>query len=55
MELVKDTKFGMNVFNKELLNAAKCQVYSFYWFWIIKGKPTAKVNPLLLPLHPDKG
>ena len=23
-----------------LLNAAKCQGYSFYGFWIIKGKPT---------------
>ena len=24
-----------------LLNAAKCQVYSFYRFWVVKGKPTA--------------
>ena len=23
-----------------LLNAAKCQVYSFYRFWVVKGKPT---------------
>ena len=22
-----------------LLNAAKCQGYSFYSFWVIKGKP----------------
>ena len=26
--------------NKMLLNAAKCQGYSFYCFWVIKGKPT---------------
>ena len=25
---------------KSLLNAAKCQGYSFYRFWIIEGKPT---------------
>ena len=23
-----------------LLNAAKCQCYNFYRFWVIKGKPT---------------
>ena len=23
-----------------LRNAAKCQDYSFYRFWVIKGKPT---------------
>ena len=23
-----------------LLNAAKCQGYSFYRFWVINGKPT---------------
>ena len=37
---VKDTKFGMNVFNEMLLNAAKYQGYNFYCFWVIKGKPT---------------
>ena len=37
---VMDTKFGMNVSNRMLLNAAKCQGYSFYRFWVIKGKPT---------------
>ena len=26
--------------NKMLLNAAECQGYSFYPFWVIKGKPT---------------
>ena len=35
---VKNTKFGTNVSNKMLLNAAKCQGYSFYCFWVIEGK-----------------
>ena len=37
---VRDTKFGMNIFNKKLLNTAKCQGYNFYWFWVLRGKPT---------------
>ena len=37
---VRNTKFGMNISNKILPNAAKCQGYSFYSFWVIKGKPT---------------
>ena len=37
---VMDTKFGTNVSNRMLLNAAKFQGYSFYRFWVIKGKPT---------------
>ena len=28
----RDAKFGTNVFNKMLLNAANCQGYSFYHF-----------------------
>ena len=36
---VMDTKFRMNVSNRMLLNAAKFQGYSFYCFWVIKGKP----------------
>ena len=36
---VMDTKFGTNVSNKILLNAAKFQGYSSYRFWVIKGKP----------------
>ena len=36
----KDTKFGVNVSNEMLLNATKCQGYTFYHFWVIKGKPT---------------
>ena len=35
-----DTKFGMNVSHRMLLNAAKFQDYSFYRFWVIKGNPT---------------
>ena len=38
----RDTKFGNNFSNKTLLNAAKCQGYGFYRFWVIKGKPTAR-------------
>ena len=41
---VRDTKFGMNVSKKMLLNAAKCQGYSFYRFWVIKGKPKGRVK-----------
>ena len=33
---VKNTKFGTNLSNKMSLNAAKCQSYSFYRFWVIK-------------------
>ena len=36
---VSYTRFGANVSNKMLLDAAKCQGYSFYRFWLIKGKP----------------
>ena len=42
LEWVRTTKFFMNVSNKELLNTAKCQGYSFYCFWVIKGKPTGE-------------
>ena len=41
---VMDTKFGTNVSNRMLLNAAKCQGYSFYRFWVIKGKSTGRVG-----------
>ena len=37
---VRDTKFGSNVSNKMLLNAAKYEGYSFYHFWVIKEKLT---------------
>ena len=33
-----DTKFGMNV-SLKVTSVEKCQVYSFYRFWVIKGKP----------------
>ena len=35
-----NTKFSTNISNKMLPNAAKYQGYSFYRFWLIKGKPT---------------
>ena len=45
---IRDTKFGTNVFNEMLLNATKCQGYSFYRFWVIKGKQQeVKVTPRL--------
>ena len=37
---IRNTTIGTDVFNEMLLNAAKCQGYSFYRFWVIKGKPT---------------
>ena len=36
---VRDTKCCTSVSNKTWLNAAKCQGYKFYRFWVIKGKP----------------
>ena len=39
LERVRTTKFDTNVSNKILLNSAKCQSYSFYRFWFVKGKP----------------
>ena len=47
-----DTKFGTNVSNKMLLNAAKFQGYSSYRFWVIKGKPTGGGGVKLPPPPP---
>ena len=30
---------GSNISKEKLLNPANCQVCSFYYFWVIKGKP----------------
>ena len=49
MRRVRDTIFGTNVCNKMLLNAAKCQVYSFYRFWVIKRKPTRGGEGAVIP------
>ena len=38
---------GTSVSNKMLLNMAKCHGYSFYCFWVNRGKPTGGVK---LPL-----
>ena len=46
---VRDAKFGTNVSNKKLLNAAKCQGYSRYRFSVIKTKPTRGGNYLPPP------
>ena len=48
----KNTKFGTNVSNKMLLNAAKYQGYSFYYFWIIKERPTGGGRGEELPTSP---
>ena len=37
---VRSTKFGTNISNVMLMNAAKCYVCRFYSFWVIKSKPT---------------
>ena len=39
-----DTKFGTNISNNMLLNSAKCLSYSFYCFWVIKGKLTGGIT-----------
>ena len=41
---VMDTKFGTNISNRMLLNAAKFECYSFYCFWVIKRKPTGAIK-----------
>ena len=48
---VRDTKFGTNVSNEMLLNAAKCQGYNFDRFRVIKRKTLewGKVTPPHLP------
>ena len=52
LEQVRDTKFGTDIFNEMLLNAAKCQGYNFYRFWGIKGKPTGAGGGKITPLPP---
>ena len=57
LEWVKNTKFGTNVSNGMSLNAAKLLSYSFYRFWVIKGKPNwgeGKITPPL-PRTPRLG
>ena len=46
---VRNTKFGTNVFNKMLLNAAKYLGDSFYHFWVIKENPTEGGGGVKLP------
>ena len=42
LEQVRDIKFGTNVSNEMLLNATKCQGYSFYRLWVFKRNPTGR-------------
>ena len=42
MGQVRNTKLGTDVSNKMLLNAAKCQGYNIFRFWVFKRKPTRK-------------
>ena len=44
LKRVGDANIDMNVSDEKLLNAAKCQDYSFYHFWLIKGKQTGVVG-----------
>ena len=44
MGQVRNTKFGTDVSNKMLLNAAKCQGYNVFRFWVFKRKPTRRVS-----------
>ena len=46
---VMDTKIGTHVSNRMVLNAAKCQGYIFYRFWVIKGKPNRGKGKIPLP------
>ena len=52
---VVDTKFGIDVSNKMLLNVAKFQGYSFYHFWVIKGNPTGRGGVKSPPPPPRLG
>ena len=46
---VRDNKFGTNVSHEMSLNVAKCQSCYFYFFWVIKGKPTGEREVKLAP------
>ena len=45
---VRNTEFGTDVSN-EMPDAVKCQGYSFYGFWVIKGKSTKGGDPSSIP------
>ena len=45
MGWVRDHKSGTNASNEMLQNTTKCQGYSFYRFWVIKGKPAGVKLP----------
>ena len=47
----RDGKFGKNVSNEMLLNAARCHGCSIWCFWVIIKKPTGRIK---LPHPPPK-
>ena len=49
---VRDTKFATNVSSEKLLNAAKCQYYSFYRFWDFKSYRLG-LKRLMLSIYKD--
>ena len=51
LQQVRDAKFGTDVSNKMLLNAAKYQGYRFYRFWVIRGKLTGGGGGKILRLR----
>ena len=48
---IGNTKFATNVSNKILLNAAKRKGYSFYRFWVTKGRSTRGMKLPTLPIQ----
>ena len=50
----RNRKFGTDVSNKMLLNAARCPCYIFYRFWVIKGKPAGGVKLTYPPPSPPR-
>ena len=51
MGQIRDTKFGTNVSDEMLLNAAKYQGDIFYRLWLLKGKGTGGEGGITLHLH----
>ena len=44
LKWASNRQFSANISNKKLLNAVKVHGYSFYHFWVIKGKRTVGYN-----------
>ena len=52
---VRDTKFSKDVRNEMLLNAAKCQGYSFYRFWVINDFAAGVMGGPVSPPYGTQG